>query len=185
MFCGKCIWKERMSLLILSLLQEGKVTDSNTSFGIQMTMPLPPCDLRVTTTVADKFFCRHSSVKVSGSLVPGAACACCPVRLIPCDSLRDIPTVEDLEQLSSESPPPSLVTKAWNFVTAVRDFVADGCTTVSNEVYEHRLQICDQCDQRVGQSCSKCGCQLALKARGRAFDCPLSKWTDGNGKMRP
>ena len=143
-----------------------------------MAMPLPSCDLRITTDIAGKYFCRHSAVKVSGFLVPGSACVSCPVRLIPCDSPRDIPSGEELERLSSETASPSLVTMAWNFAVAVRDFVADGCTTVSNEVYEHRLEICDECDQRVGHSCKKCGCQLALKARGRAFECPLSKWTD-------
>ena len=56
------------------------------------------------------------------------------------------------------------------------DFVADGLKTVSKQEYEARLKICDACDQRRGNRCLVCGCRLSLKARGRAFQCPLGKW---------
>ena len=74
----------------------------------------------------------------------------------------------------SKSPP--LAKQAWNLVTSLADFVADGCTTVSEEQYRERLEICDACDERRNNRCGKCGCRLSLKARGRAFKCPESKW---------
>lgn len=71
---------------------------------------------------------------------------------------------------------PSLTRRVWNLAQAMTDFVADGLKTVEGHVYETRLQICNDCDQRCENRCLKCGCNLALKARGRAFDCPLNRW---------
>jgi hypothetical protein len=76
---------------------------------------------------------------------------------------------------ASQKPPP-LVRQAWNLARSLADFVADGCKTVSEEQYRGRLEICDVCDRRRGNRCLQCGCRLSLKARGRAFKCPLDKW---------
>ena len=72
--------------------------------------------------------------------------------------------------------PPSLARQAWNLAQSLADFVADGCTTVSEEQYRQRLKICDTCPERRNNRCMKCGCRLSLKARGRAFKCPEEKW---------
>lgn len=72
--------------------------------------------------------------------------------------------------------PPPLVQQAWNLVRSLADFAADGCKTVTEGEYRQRLEICDSCDQRRDNRCMKCGCRLALKARGRVFQCPLDKW---------
>jgi hypothetical protein len=69
-----------------------------------------------------------------------------------------------------------LAKQAWNLVRSLADFVADGCKTVTADQYRQRLEICDACDQRRDNRCMKCGCRLSLKARGRAFKCPLEKW---------
>ena len=84
---------------------------------------------------------------------------------------------EDLP--AAASPPsdfPPLHRQAWNLARSLAAFVADGCTTVNSEQYQARLAVCDACDQRRGSRCLKCGCRLAWKARGRAFQCPLDKW---------
>ena len=73
---------------------------------------------------------------------------------------------------------PSLAGQAWNLATSLAAFAADGCRTVDRAEYERRLAICDACDKRVGNRCSQCGCSLAIKARGRAFECPLGRWGD-------
>jgi len=71
---------------------------------------------------------------------------------------------------------PSLPRQAWNLTTSLASFVADGCKTVTKEEYQRRLEVCDACDERRENRCRKCGCYLTLKARGRAFRCPLDKW---------
>jgi hypothetical protein len=71
---------------------------------------------------------------------------------------------------------PPLRRQAWNLAQSLAAFVADGCTTLTKEEYEKRLTICDECPERRGNRCSQCGCRLSLKARGRAFCCPLNKW---------
>ena len=73
---------------------------------------------------------------------------------------------------------PPLHHQAWNLARSLADFVVDRLKTVSREEYAARLQICDACDRRRDNRCVECGCRLALKARGRAFVCPLGKWPD-------
>lgn len=72
--------------------------------------------------------------------------------------------------------PPMWLDKAWNLAGALSAFVADGLRTVDESQYEARLQICNACPQRRHDTCTRCGCRLSLKARGRAFVCPLGKW---------
>jgi hypothetical protein len=74
--------------------------------------------------------------------------------------------------------PPSLMRRTWNLAGSLASFLADGCKTLTKEEYQARLEVCDTCDQRRGNRCLKCGCRLSLKARGRAFQCPLNKWPD-------
>lgn len=70
----------------------------------------------------------------------------------------------------------------WAFLDAVRDFVADGCNTVSREEYRERLTICQNCPSgaRDFLQCSAakggCGCLIHVKAIGRAWDCPNCHW---------
>jgi hypothetical protein len=74
--------------------------------------------------------------------------------------------------------PPGLARQAWNLAASLANFVADGCQTVTEQEYKKRLEICDTCDRRRGNRCLECGCRLSLKARGRAFQCPLNKWPE-------
>jgi len=71
---------------------------------------------------------------------------------------------------------PSLPRQAWNLTRSLAAFVADGMRTVTEQQYRQRLEICNTCDRRRRNRCLKCGCRLSLKARGRAFRCPLRKW---------
>lgn len=66
--------------------------------------------------------------------------------------------------------------RVFDFLQALAVFVADGCTTVTQEQYEERLTICQHCDYRAGNACSLCGCRLAIKARARAWECAANKW---------
>ena len=71
---------------------------------------------------------------------------------------------------------PGIAAQAWNLATSIAAFIADGCHTVDEAEHARRLAVCDVCDQRRDNVCLACGCILALKARGRAMQCPLGKW---------
>ena len=77
---------------------------------------------------------------------------------------------------------PPLHRQFWNLAESIAGFVADGMQTVSKLQYEERLKICNDCPQRSDNRCLKCGCNLSLKARGRAMKCPLNKWPDLKSK---
>ena len=66
--------------------------------------------------------------------------------------------------------------RAWNLTKALAAFAADGCRTVSKATYRIRLQTCAPCPRREENRCLECGCFLPIKAKGRAWQCPLDKW---------
>ena len=137
---------------------------------LPMASVLPPCDYRVDTPDMTRVFCRHTSVHSNGNLVSVGLCRICKARSKPCSEPRPVP---DADQLLS---PPPIIKQVWNLASSLAAFVADGMKTVDKAEYERRLSICDGCDQRRGTRCLKCGCRLSLKARGRAFECPMGRW---------
>lgn len=140
-------------------------------------MLIPSCDYRIATKKDGTYFCRHTRVRSAGSLVTGNICRTCQWCQKPCAQPRPVPA-DPLERRADDQPqrPPPMLRRVWSLATALKDFVADGLATVTAEQYEERLKICDGCDQRNGNWCAKCGCSLSVKARGRAFQCPLDKW---------
>lgn len=136
--------------------------------------PLPECEYRVEIDQPNKYFCAHTQVHSAGNLVGPSICRTCRQYHVPCPEPRPLPSPEEL--VPAPQQPPSFGRKLWNLAKALTDFVADGLTTVSAEEYAERLAICDECPERQGNHCVKCGCRLSLKARGRAFQCPLEKW---------
>jgi hypothetical protein len=75
---------------------------------------------------------------------------------------------------------PSVAEQLWNLTKSLVSFVSDGCTLVSAEQYAERLNVCDTCEFRENRRCLKCGCAIDWKARGRAFQCPVGKWTSAS-----
>jgi len=71
---------------------------------------------------------------------------------------------------------PSIPDRAWNLAKALTAFAADGCRTVPKATYRIRLQTCAACPRREDNWCLECGCFLLVKAKGRAWNCPLDKW---------
>jgi hypothetical protein len=70
--------------------------------------------------------------------------------------------------------------KAWNLIASGAAFVADGFRTVSADEYRHRLAICETCEHRDGPRCGLCSCFVAIKAKGRAWDCPDGRWAQSS-----
>jgi len=75
----------------------------------------------------------------------------------------------------SRSFPPRK-TQMWNLTKSLASFVSDGCKLVTPLQYSDRLNVCEACDRRENRRCLECGCGIDIKARGRAFECPLEKW---------
>ncbi len=71
---------------------------------------------------------------------------------------------------------PHLTTQAADLFHSVVAFVGDGCALVDDAEYRRRLSVCHACDRRTGRRCVECGCWIGVKARGRAFECPLGRW---------
>jgi len=71
---------------------------------------------------------------------------------------------------------PSIPDRAWNLAKALTAFAVDGCRTVPKATYRIRLQTCAACPRREDNWCLECGCFLLVKAKGRAWNCPLDKW---------
>ena len=98
--------------------------------------------------------------------------------LTPCPSPgygRGEPAAQGAEPAAQPAFPP-LTTQAANLFQAAVAFVGDGCALVDDAEYRCRLEICRACDRRAGKRCTACGCWIGLKARGRAFACPLGRW---------
>ncbi len=105
-------------------------------------------------------------------------------RLLPIDARRNC-ILRDRSRDSREMP--SAVRQVLSLTKAVAAFVADGCETVTLEEYRSRIEAClhpegdsEHCENLVDEKrCGKetgCGCYIALKAKGRVWDCPRGKW---------
>lgn len=128
-----------------------------------------PCPYQVPTNHPQWFYCRHTAVHTPNHLVPLPICETCVARHTPCETPRP------------ESRMPSVARMGWNAAASAVAFLADGLRTVSADVYRQRLEICDQCEYRAHDRCTKCGCNLSLKARGRKFECPDGRWAGVDG----
>jgi len=73
---------------------------------------------------------------------------------------------------------PSIFKKAINLSWAVASHILAGLPTVDDKDYEARLNVCNSCEMRKGNTCMhpRCGCNLSLKAWWKDQKCPLDKW---------
>lgn len=71
---------------------------------------------------------------------------------------------------------PPLAAQVANLFQSVAAFVGDGFALVDEVEYRRRLEVCHACDRRAGRCCTEFGCWIGVKARGRAFICPLGRW---------
>lgn len=142
---------------------------------------LEECCYRVELKTPNRFFCRHLQIRSQNSIVTAQICSDCTKRTTPCETPRPVPPDPD----SLISGEPTFFQMVWNVSSSLAAFVSDGAKLVDEETYASRLEVCDSCDHRSGNRCGSCGCLLSLKAAGRAFDCPLGKWTELANTRKP
>lgn len=71
---------------------------------------------------------------------------------------------------------PSFFKQTKSLLSAVKDFVSDGCSLVDKTEYQRRLEICNTCPQKNNDRCGVCNCILAIKAQAKVWHCPINKW---------
>lgn len=66
------------------------------------------------------------------------------------------------------------------FAKSVAKFVESGFKTVTQQVYQKRLQKCSSCRHHTGVRCKLCGCFTSAKAWLPHEVCPIGKWPTPN-----
>ena len=64
------------------------------------------------------------------------------------------------------------ITLGMAVAKAIGDHVAAGCPKLTQEQLETRLTACHSCPFRLGLTCRKCQCVIAIKARLLLEKCP-------------
>lgn len=122
-------------------------------------------------------------VQGSGAQVPSVPA---PAQPVPARPLVPTPSPAEPVATAHASPAapaaaesvsyPSAWTMVQTFSTAAVQFAASGGQTVSREVREQRLSICQMCPDYDGTRCVRCGCFIAAKTWVPQQTCPAGKW---------
>lgn len=86
--------------------------------------------------------------------------------------------------MAKQGPAPRIARRVWNLAEAIRGYHTEDGLWTSREEYARRISICDVCEYRINTSCQKCGCSLALKAKGAGFRCPEGRWDEPSEQAR-
>lgn len=65
--------------------------------------------------------------------------------------------------------------RLFRFIKALVKYIIWG-ETVDQRVYDTRLEICSNCNDKCGKTCCLCGCYLTKKAKWSSEACPKNKW---------
>ena len=92
---------------------------------------------------------------------------------------------------------PSIPERMYNLtktsIEVLKGYIFEGEWEVLDEIYEHRLKVCESCDLYIDHPilkdtpklCSKCGCNMTFKARYAGAECPMGyfpKYKENIGK---
>jgi uncharacterized paraquat-inducible protein A len=65
-------------------------------------------------------------------------------------------------------------------INTLADILSSGCAILGIEKYQTRLSHCLECKHSESNekslTCTRCGCNMNIKARFAASKCPLDKW---------
>ena len=75
---------------------------------------------------------------------------------------------------------PSMKTMAGDLtgtvIQALRHAIQTGEIIADDDIIRRRLQTCNNCDQKSGIRCLRCGCFISMKAAVLVAECPDKKW---------
>lgn len=149
--------------------QLGEIMKGSAEFVVDL---FEPCSSRTGLPNSDEIFCIHLNARTLNGIVDAEICRACIVRGKPSPGRRPVP----VKTMSVPPEMPSPARQVWSAVKAAGQFLADGLALTTEEQYQARLTICENCDRLHSGRCSECGCFVNVKARGRTFQCPLNKW---------
>ena len=122
--------------------------------------------------------CSNKMVKVPNGCIPIAVCDGCPwaARLVNESMIR--PTGEQVIAPNPNFKQPGIIEMGKEFISSTIKHVAGWAQSVSDQIYEDRLKICNGCAFRDNMRCTLCTCHLPKKARRKTERCPLNppKW---------
>lgn len=144
---------------------------------------LAPCELRGEQISLIDCGCSGGKVRVftcsHADNTEGLALSYRPVEMkgLPEDTLascRQCPFNRE------EPKPPTLLQMGISATAAAVGFVAGGGKTTTRETRESRLEVCGTCPAKNGNTCSDCGCLIAIKSWLPKEKCPRGKWPDAS-----
>lgn len=75
---------------------------------------------------------------------------------------------------------PNALTMAQDFahttINAIRHASRTGEIMTEDNLMRKRLEICQECDRRLGTRCQECGCFVSLKVAVKVAKCPIDRW---------
>jgi len=69
-----------------------------------------------------------------------------------------------------------MVDRIKNFTSTLAQHAMNGNKYVEDHIYQHRLDICNGCEDREGEYCKWCGCHLPSKCWWEVAKCDKDKW---------
>lgn len=79
----------------------------------------------------------------------------------------------------------TILDRAKRLAAAAIDFWRDGMAIATPEQQAYRLAVCESCPLKQGNTCADCGCNLPLKVKARAAECPNNRWFRYHDNYRP
>lgn len=73
---------------------------------------------------------------------------------------------------------PSFLKKASNFIKTSYDHIKNGSKYTSPQVYQDRMDTCNNCKLLQDGRCKLCGCKMEIKARWTVSDCDNNYWNN-------
>lgn len=65
--------------------------------------------------------------------------------------------------------------RLFRFIWALAKYLLVG-KTVSEEIYQNRITVCNNCTFLKDNKCTVCGCNVKVKAKWDTEVCPKNKW---------